>query len=545
MILPSCFIHPPDRVAPDAKKLFVLVIFLFIPAICPSGIIAQILEGDRTIQTHCALCHAPAEDGQLSRITTARRTPEGWDMTITRMRRIHKAPLSDEEHSAIVKYLSDTQGLAPEETLGYRYALERQPNVIEPIRDEELGIACARCHTYARVMLQRRGAEEWKKLGHFHLGQFTWMEYHEKGRTRDTFNDMAELMPEKLAQLLPYDTLEWTAWQQAPRHSPGGTWRVVGHRPGRGDYAGTLEITAGRDDHYEAVYSLHFADGTALSGHSSAIVYTGYEWRGTGQLNGTETREIYALSKDGSELLGRWFERLHDEAGGELYAHRIVDNGSKILAVHPGHLRSGHTSELTIHGINLDGDVNLGPGITATIKSREPHKITLSASADTAAGAGYREVRVGDSKRENALTIYHGIDSVVVEPALAIARVGGGGGKLDPVGAQFEAIAYLNGQDEEPGTEDDVRIGVMPAQWSVEPANDIARALGDEKYAGSIDRNGLFSPGVPGRNMERKYGSNNVGELAVRATVDDGETELSGTAKLVVTVQRWVDTPIR
>ena len=466
-------------------------------------------------------------------------------MTITRMRQIHKAPLSDEEHSAIVKYLSDKHGLAPEETHEYRYALERRPNVIEPIYDEELGIACARCHTYARVMLQRRDVEEWKKLGHFHLGQFTWMEYHEKGRSRDTFNDLTELMPERLAELLSYDTPEWTAWQQARRHSPGGSWRVVGHQPGKGDYAGILEITADGDDHYKAVYSLHFADGTALSGHSSAIVYTGYEWRGTSELNGTETKEIYALSKDGNELQGRWYERLHDEVGGDLYAHRIVDNESKILAVHPGHLRSGQTNELTIHGINLDGEVNLGPGIMTTIKSREPHEITLSASVDTKAGAGYRRVSVGNSKRENGLIIYHGIESVVVEPAIAIARVGGGGGALDPVSAQFEAIAYLNGQDEEPGTEDDVRIGVMSAQWSVEPANDIARALGDEKYAGSIDQNGLFSPALPGRNMERKYGSNNVGELAVRATVDDGETEMSGTAKLVVTVQRWIDTPIR
>ena len=83
----------------------------------------------------------------------------------------------------MVKYLSDTQGLAPDESRDYRYALERQPNVVEAIDEEELGLVCARCHTCARVMLQRRDKEEWQKLGHFHLGQYVWMEYHEKGRT--------------------------------------------------------------------------------------------------------------------------------------------------------------------------------------------------------------------------------------------------------------------------------------------------------------------------------------------------------------------------
>lgn len=545
MILPNRFIHLVYRVSPGTQKLLAFVNFLFILTIYPSGIIAQAPDGDKIISTHCALCHAPGDDGRLSRITAARKTPEGWDMTITRMRQVHKAPLSDEEHGAIVKYLSDTQGLAPEEAQDYRYALERQPNVIEPIYDEEVGIVCARCHTNARVMLQRRGVEEWKKLGHFHLGQFTWMEYHEKGRTRDTFNDLIELMPERLAGLLPYDTPEWKDWQLASRHSLNGSWRVVGHQPGSGDYAGMLEITTGRNDHYNAVYSLHFADGTALSGHSSAIVYTGYEWRGSGELNGTETREIYALSKDGSELRGRWFNRLHDEVGGEFNAHRITGNQSKILTIHPGYLRPGDTNELTIHGINLNGEVNLGPGITTTIKSREPHKITLSASADTRAVSGYRQVAVGNIKQENALTIFNRIESIVVTPAHAIARVGGGGGKLDPVSAQFEATAYLNGPDEEAGTDDDIRIGIIPARWSVEPANDIAMALEDEKYTGTIDQNGLFSPAVAGRNPARKFGTNNAGELAIRATVVDDSQEISGTAKLVVTVQRWIDTPIR
>ena len=189
--------------------------------------------------------------------------------------------------------------------------------------------------------------------------------------------------------------------------------------------------------------------------------------------------------------------------------------------------------------------MNLGADITTKIKSREQHEIILSASVKAKAASGYRHVTVGKSKLEKALTIYNRIDSVVVTPAHAIARVGGGGGKLEPVGAQFEAIAYLNGLDEEAGTDDDIRIGVMPARWAVEPANDIARAMEDEKHAGTIDQNGLFSPAVAGPNPVRKFSTNNAGELVIHATVNDGNQEITGAAKLVVTVQRWIDTPIR
>ena len=112
--------------------------------------------------------------------------------------------------------------------------------------------------------------------------------------------------------------------------------------------------------------------------------------------------------------------------------------------------------------------------------------------------------------------------------------------------AQFDAVAFANGADGEAGTDDDMRIGVVPATWSVEPYTEVAAAQEDARYAGSMDAaSGLFMPAEAGLNPERQYDTNNVGDLAVKATVTEGGAEISGTAHLVVKVQRWIDPPIR
>lgn len=46
-------------------------------------------------------------------------------------------------------------------------------------------------------------------------------------------------------------------------------------------------------------------------------------------------------------------------------------------------------------------------------------------------------------------------------------------------------------------------------------------------------------------NPQRAYGTNNVGDLAIKATVKDGNRSVEGRGRLIVTVQRWNDPPIR
>jgi quinohemoprotein amine dehydrogenase len=129
-----------------------------------------------------------------------------------------------------------------------------------------------------------------------------------------------------------------------------------------------------------------------------------------------------------------------------------------------------------------------------------------------------------------------------VEPTYAISRVGGG--KLDPVTAQFEAVAYIDGPADASGKKTEVRLGMMPATWSVAPFNEQAERDQDVRYAGTIDQTGLFTPGAGGPNPQRKFSTNNAGNLYVVAKVKDGERELEGKSHLIVTVQRWNTPPI-
>ena len=208
-----------------------------------AGTMAQ--DASSILNSRCASCHEATADGGLSRVKDMRKTPEGWDMTLARMTIVHGVQLSGEERAALVKHLSDTQGLAPEETAGYRYVLERRPNEIEAPGEGDLMAMCGRCHTLARSALQRRDTEEWNKLSHFHLGQYPTTEYQALGRDRNWWDIASTEVPKLLGQLYPLETTAWTDWLGHKRANVSGRWRVAGHQPGKG----RLQRRDGRQRH--------------------------------------------------------------------------------------------------------------------------------------------------------------------------------------------------------------------------------------------------------------------------------------------------------
>jgi quinohemoprotein amine dehydrogenase len=485
-------------------------------------------------------------DGGLNRISAARKTPEGWDMTIVRMMLLHGVQVSPEERAALVKYLADTRGLAPAETAAWRYILERKPNVVETPEDADLAVMCARCHSYARIALQRRDSGDWLKLAHYHQGQYPTTEYQALGRDRNWWEIASTQTPDKLGQMYPLNTAAWNRWQSQDKPSPAGAWRSVGERPGKGRYTGTATITeAAAAGQYTIKTTLNYADGSKAEGEGSAILYTGYEWRGRLTQGDETVLQVFALAEDGESLSGRWFLEDSDAVGADMSMVRI-DDGPQVLAVEPPYLKRGETANLIIHGTGLQGDVDLGAGITVgKVLYSSAAAIAVEATAAEDAANGGRSVKVGETAADDLLTVYDQINSVKVEPDYAIARVGDNGGPLPPVPAQFDAVAYLNGSDGEAGSADDVRIGSFPATWSIADANEIAADMEDTKYAGSIQSDGLFMPAGAGPNPERRYGTNNAGDLEVKATVSDGAASVEGRARLIVTVQRWNDPPIR
>ena len=140
--------------------------------------------------------------------------------------------------------------------------------------------------------------------------------------------------------------------------------------------------------------------------------------------------------------------------------------------------------------------------------------------------------------------LYSQVDFLKVTPEYGISRVGGGGGPIPKVKAQFEATGYSFGPDGLANTEDDISLGMMPVIWTVDNFNDAAAKMQDAKYAGHITPQGSFIPAVAGPNPDRKYSTNNAGDLKIIATYTDGDRTLTAEAHLIATVQRWNNPPI-
>jgi quinohemoprotein amine dehydrogenase len=260
-----------------------------------------------------------------------------------------------------------------------------------------------------------------------------------------------------------------------------------------------------------------------------------------------EINHVMTLAAGGSELSGRWFEANNDSIGASMRAVR-ADKGATaaVLSVQPSMVRAGTRSRLAINGVGLDGEVSLGSGVKVLgVVERSADRVVLEIEAAQDAASGPREVKVGAARSADALKLYRQIDYVTITPEHPMARVGGGGGSMPKVPAQLEAIAFTAGADGKPGTADDLQLGAVPASWSLDNLNKVAAEMKDTKYAGRIEPSGLFVPNVAGPNPERKYKTNNAGELKVTASVKDGTRTVKASVPLIVTVQRFNDPPIR
>ena len=509
----------------------------------PSNIsAAEMQAGLNLISDNCSGCHMASEDGTFSRISHIRKTPEGWDMNIARMMIFHGLEIEPQDRRALVKFLSDTQGLAPDETLAHRDILERKHNVIEQDVDPDLAAMCARCHTYARVGLQRRDEEEWQNLVHMHLGQWASIEYQMLSRERDWRADALGPVAEKLGQMYPLKTAEWDDWQNTQWQDMSGDWRITGHYPGHGDASGYMTVKAVGNDKYEMFLALHFADDQSVQGNGKSIVHSGFEWRGAVTLGDQKYRQIWAASKDGNSMTGRMFKRDHFEDGIEITAMREGTGEQAVMSILPTSVKVGVATDMVIHGVNLGRDVSIA-GAKVALRSLSDDLINLTVTPDGSL-MGPMEVMVGKQSSGQTVAIYNQVDYLKVTPEYGISRVGGGGGPIPKVMAQFEAVGYANGPDGKEGTEDDVRLGIVPVTWSVDNFSEAAAAMQDAKYAGYITEQGTFIPEVAGPNPDRKYGTNNAGDLKVIATYQQGDKKLTAEAHLIATVQRWNNPPI-
>jgi quinohemoprotein amine dehydrogenase len=539
----------------------------------------------------CGGCHKRDQNGIMGRLSYIRTTPEIWEQAIKRMIRLNGVALTPADAREIVKYLSNNNGLAPEEQESAWWEVDHSlPGHQYDYVPAAFGSACNYCHTIGRVLMQRRTRDDYEKLASFHVGLFPGAENQFRPRRARSALPAPVLIdgtnasgvhiprpPENTDEPYPIDTIidylsknqplitpEWTAWK-ATMSNPklAGTWAVSAYQRGKGKAFGTLTIqaTAVPDEFTTKLHLYYPAKDATMTRSGKGIVYTGYSWRGRQKPDATpaassdpggnpaEWREAMLLSRDGNSMHGRWYWGGYDEFGIEVKLTR-VGGAPVVLGTDLFSLRSPSTgSQLRIFGNNLPAnlkpsDVDLGAGVTVTrIVNATSSVVTVEVAAAKGLPTGIRNVSISSATAVKALAIYDKVAYIQVTPDATLARLGGG---IAPKQySQLEAIAYAAGPGGKKETADDVPLGPVPARWSLEelystPDDD------DIKYVGTINNDtGLFTPSGEGPNPERKkasnnFGTDNWGDVWVDASYDVDGVTLKSRSYLVVTIPQYI-----
>ena len=131
------------------------------------------------------------------------------------------------------------------------------------------------------------------------------------------------------------------------------------------------------------------------------------------------------------------------------------------------------------------------------------------------AEVGTRDLFLGDVFLPNAVTVYDRVDRIEVTPVTGMARVGG---VVFPKRyEQFEARGYHHGADGVSGTMDDLDLGLVDVEWTLE---EYATFVGDDdtEFVGVLDSEGFFTPAVDGPNSERLNNNNTKNKRKPRTT---------------------------
>jgi quinohemoprotein amine dehydrogenase len=525
---------------------------------------------DKLVIDSCSGCHARDEKGNMSRISWARSTPEGWSEALKRMVRANGLTVSADEARAIVKSLSASHGLAPEEAKPVMYMAERRMVVETNIPNDNVRDACTRCHAFGKAMSWRRSKNDWQLLQNLHValyaqGEAAFVRNPPRGAAAADAKPQqqpGEAALEFLSKSAGLHTPEWAAWkarQRAPRVT--GTWLVTASMPGQGRYVGEMTIEQGpKDDEFKTSVTLKsLKNGSTLTRSGTGIIYAGYSWRGRSSgANaasakaddvGNEARETLWIAPDQSSAEGRWYWGAYQEFGFDVKMQRATAS-PVVSAVDVHSLRTGTKgAQVKVYGYNLPSgmtaaDIDMGAGVKVNrIVSQNAKEVVAVVDVDAAAVSGKRDVAVKHTTLENAFTVYDKVDYIAVTPDTALARLGGGVAVKGY--QQFEAIGFLNGGDGKPNTADDIAVGPRDVTWSVQEFMAVYND-DDKDFVGELNSNALFTPASDGPNPDRKFGRNNYGDIWVVATSKEDKNDsgegLSGRAYLVVTVPlylRW------
>lgn len=518
---------------------------------------------DQVVVKACSGCHRPDDSQQLSRISFRRTTPEGWERTITRMMALNNVKIDAQTARAVVKSLSNSHGLAPDEARASSYEVERRLGD-EEFKSEALNGTCDACHALGRILGQRRTKQEWNLLIAMHRGWYPIIdrqvfrrmgpaptERDASGRPPD-LRHPSEKAADFLAETFPLKTKEWAAWSGSMRPARiDGTWTVAGWETSKGPVYGKVVVApvAGSTDEFTTTTTYTYArSGEQVSRAGRVSVYTGFQWRGRSTVGGADAsalREVMLIEPDWSAISGRWFTGGYDELGLDVTLHR-AGSALTVLGLDHTALKTGATGQaLKIYVANPPAsfaprDLDLGPGVTVSAATIAGDVITATIDVAAAAAVGPRTLVVAGAVKPGALTIYDKVDALRVTPSWNMARVGGV--VFPKMLARFDAWAYNNGPDKKPGTDDDLKLDAVAATWAVE---EYKATFDDEdiKFVGAIDAaTSVFTPNLDGPNPQRKGERNNMGDVWIVAsyTPPGASAALKGRSHLLVTAPLYM-----
>ncbi|MEZ5420451.1 MAG: quinohemoprotein amine dehydrogenase subunit alpha [Vicinamibacterales bacterium] len=518
---------------------------------------------DQAVQKACSPCHRPDEKGIMSRISARRTTPEGWERTITRMMALNNLKIDAPTARAVVKSLSNSHGLAPEEARRSTYEVERRL-VDETYKADALDGTCNSCHSLGRILGQQRTPEDWHLLIAMHRGWYPIIDRQTfrrmgpaptgrdaSGRPPDVRHP-SEKAADFLGETFPLQTKEWASWTASMRPARiGGTWTLSGWEASKGPIFGTVVLTpvAGTTDEFTSQTAYTYArTGERVSRTGRVSVFTGFQWRGRSTVGGADTtalREVMFIEPDWTAIEGRWFAGGYDELGVDVKLQRAGSGLTVVGTDHAGLKRGERGQALKIFVANAPasmsaGDLDLGPGVTVANASLAGDVVTATVDVAADAPVGPRTLIAGSAVTPGALVVYDRIDGIRVTPDWNMARVGGV--VFPKMLARFDAWTYNNGPDGKPNTGDDLRIDAVAARWSIE---EYKATFDDEdiKFVGAIDAaTGVFTPNVEGPNPQRKGERNNMGDVWVVAsyTPPGASAPLKARSHLLVTAPLYM-----
>jgi quinohemoprotein amine dehydrogenase len=485
--------------------------------------------------TKCGSCHARDERGNMQHISWERTTPESWQDVLKQMILLHGLSVTPAEARDIVKYLSSSHGLAPEEAGPVMYDPERRVHEETEIPTQSLSDTCTKCHSFARALSWRRSLADWQQFADAHAARY---------KIASTVEAV-----EFLSRTAPLHTPAWDAWSsRASKQDLAGRWLVAAFVPGHGNYYGEMQIDRAGDGEYNTHVNLtSVKDGSRVLRSGRSAVFGDYAWRGrskgTGPVSsapddpGSEAREVLLIAPDQSTAEGRWFWGQYQEFEFNVKMRRASSDPT-LIGVDRSSLKTGSiATRIRLTGDHFPdhvapADLDFGPGVTMSgIVSHSPSEIVAEVDVANDARLGKRGVAFRRSVLPDAIAIYDRIDYLKVTPDSIVAAFGD---RTHPKGyQQFEAIGYQRGADGKLHTADDVALGPVTVSWSVQVFHEVEGSSSD--LVGTMSPTGLFTPANdnPNINFDTWVVATATGEK------DQKDKPLLGKSYMVVTIPTY------